>query len=383
MEFTNIYSLFGAQVAKYRGLPAFNSREGEVWRSQTWNDFEVQVNAAACGLLAKGLTKGSSVAILAGNVPEWSIIDIAAIAAGGVGVGIYPTSSREQCEYIINHSDAQFVFVDTAAQLGKLSGLELPKVKEIFVLRHGTLATAHVSAFDDLLELGRSKIEELMPVVNQLETSAKLDDIAIMVYTSGTTGEPKGAMLSHRYILNSVESLRQSVPIFDSDIAFSYLPGCHVAERISGIYNRVYNGTPAYFVDDLSKLYQYMLEVRPTVFASLPRFFEKIHASIVAKHGENVTHEIVNEAFGGRMRLLTSGGGSASERDRPILRGRRPAHPAGVRPDRKYLRCIQHRRRAQVRHGRQVDAEVRSEDRRGRRDPGKEPNDVLGILQGS
>jgi long-chain acyl-CoA synthetase len=115
-------------------------------------------------------------------------------------------------------------------------------------------------------------------------------------------------MLSHRYILNSVESLRQSVPIFDTDIAFSYLPGCHVAERISGIYNRLYNGTPAYFVDDLTMLYQYMLEVKPTVFASLPRFFEKIHASIVARHGDAVTPEVVNEAFGGRMRLLTSGG---------------------------------------------------------------------------
>jgi long-chain acyl-CoA synthetase len=130
-----------------------------------------------------------------------------------------------------------------------------------------------------------------------------------MVYTSGTTGEPKGAMLSHRYILNSVESLRQSVPIFDSDVAFSYLPGCHVAERISGIYNRLYNGAAAYFVDDLSRLYAYMLEVKPTVFASLPRFFEKIHASIVAKHGSaKIDPQIVKDAFGGRIRLLTSGG---------------------------------------------------------------------------
>ncbi len=308
MEFSNIYSLFRAQAAKYRDLPVFYSRESGGWSSQTWNDFEEQVLNAACALLAKGLTKGSSVAILAGNIPEWSIIDIAAIAAGGVGVGIYPTSSPEQCEYIIHHSDAEFVFVDTAVQLAKLSGRELPKVKEIFVVQQGTPPTGRVSAFADFVDLGRRNRDELMPTVETLGTTAPLDDIAIMVYTSGTTGEPKGAMLSHRYILNSVESLRQSVPIFDTDIAFSYLPGCHVAERISGIYNRLYNGTPAYFVDDLTRLYQYMLEVKPTVFASLPRFFEKIHASIVARHGGSVTPEIVNEAFGGRMRLLTSGG---------------------------------------------------------------------------
>jgi len=308
MEFSNIYALFRSQAAKYRDLPVFYSREGDGWRSQTWSDFEEQVLNVACGLLAKGLTKGGSVAILAGNIPEWSIVDIAAIATGGVGVGIYPTSSPAQCEYIIKHSDAEFVFVDTEAQLGKLSGLDLPKIKEIFVLQQGTLATARVSAFGELITLGGEKRDELMPVVDRLGSNATLDDIAIMVYTSGTTGEPKGAMLSHRYILNSVESLRQSVPIFDTDIAFSYLPGCHVAERISGIYNRLYNGTPAYFVDDLTKLHQYMLEVKPTVFASLPRFFEKIHTSIVAKHADAVTAEIVNEAFGGRMRLLTSGG---------------------------------------------------------------------------
>src|SRR6185295_15248482 len=106
-----------------------------------------------------------------------------------------------------------------------------------------------------------------------------------------------------------VESLRQSVPIFDTDVTLSYLPGCHVAERISGIYNRLYNGTSAYFIDDLSRLYEYMLDAQPTVFASLPRFFEKIHASIVAKHGsDDLDPQIVKDAFGGRIRLLTSGG---------------------------------------------------------------------------
>lgn len=331
MEFSNIYSLFRAQAAKYRDLPVFYTREGDGWRSQTWHEFEEQVLNAACGLLAKGLTKGSSIAILAGNIPEWSIIDIASIAAGGVGVGIYPTSSREQCGYIANHSEAEFIFVDTLEQLAKIADIDspLPKLKEIVCIEPPDESTTElvrteglsvlgiksvrteeipVTAYGDLLALGRQKRDELMPEIDQMGMSATLDDIAIMVYTSGTTGEPKGAMLSHRYILNSVESLRQSVPIFDTDIAFSYLPGCHVAERVSGIYNRLYNGTPAYFVDDLTMLYRYMLEVKPTVFASLPRFFEKIHSSIVARHGDAVTPEVVNEAFGGRMRLLTSGG---------------------------------------------------------------------------
>ncbi|MFN3330116.1 MAG: AMP-dependent synthetase/ligase, partial [Pyrinomonadaceae bacterium] len=241
------------------------------------------------------------------NIPEWTIVDVATIAAGGIGVGIYPTSSPEQVGYIINHSDAEFAFVDKPEQLAKILQNTCPKLKKIITLEPCE-ANKKVISFDEFLRFGRENRQKFLPIVEERGFGADSEDIAIMVYTSGTTGNPKGAMLSHRYILNSVESLRQSVPIFHDDVTLSYLPGCHVAERISGIYNRLSSGTPAHFVDDLSKLYDYMLEVKPTVFASLPRFFEKIYAMIVAKHGKNVDAEIVKSAFGGRIRLLTSGG---------------------------------------------------------------------------
>lgn len=301
MQFQNIYSLFRSQTARYGDAPVFFTRNENGWDSQTWAELDDNVHDLACAFLVKGLTKGASVAILAGNIPEWTICDIAAIAAGGVGVGIYPTSSAEQCEYVINHSDAEFVIVDTVAQLHKLKSVGLPQVKQIVCIEDG--------GFRELLNVGRSNRAEFIPQIEAEPNQASSDDTAIMVYTSGTTGQPKGAMLSHRYILNSVESLRRSVAIFETDVAISYLPGCHVAERISGIYNRLYNGTPAYFIDDLSKLYEYMLEIKPTVFASLPRFFEKIHAQVVGERGaDNVAPQDVKDAFGGKVRLLTSGG---------------------------------------------------------------------------
>ena len=311
MQYENVYSLFRSQCAKYGDVPVFYTKSDNGWHSRTWREFGTAVHELASAFIEKGLTRGASVAILAGNIPEWAIADIAAIAAGGVGVGIYPTSSAEQCKYIIDHSDAEFVIVDTEAQLEKLTGLELKKVKEIILVQGSPSGDSRVTALKDALDLGREKLAANLPVIEALARGIKLDDIAIMVYTSGTTGDPKGAMLSHRYILNSVESLRQSIPIFDFDVAFSYLPGCHVAERISGIYNRLYNGTPAYFVDDLSRLYEYMLEVRPTVFASLPRFFEKIHASLMSDSettANGFDPQKVKDAFGGRIRLLTSGG---------------------------------------------------------------------------
>lgn len=309
MNYRNLYQLFREQTDRYRGENVFFTRSGEGWRPHTWDEFGDSVLDFACALADRGLASGASVAILAGNTPEWTIADLGSIVAGGVGVGIYPTSSPEQCAFIIEHSDAEFVVV-SAALAAKISALPMPKVRAVITVGGDAVPTAvaETVTWADFLASGRAARASKLSGVESEAANAGPDATAIMVYTSGTTGNPKGAMLSHRYILNSVESLRRSVPIFHEDVSFSYLPGCHVAERISGIYNRLYNGTPAYFVDDLSRLYDYMLEVRPTVFASLPRFFEKIHASVVSRFGADAPAEALRDAFGGRIRLLTSGG---------------------------------------------------------------------------
>jgi long-chain acyl-CoA synthetase len=287
MNYPNIYSLFIDRVQTYRdsAQSVFYVRRDEKWQGISWARFDQETHEFATALLSLGLKKSNSVAILMGNVPEWPIVDIGTIAAGGVGVGLYPTSSAEQCQYIIDHSDAEFLVVDTRAQLEKVLRVRhaLPKLRVIVVLDESAASESdQVISYQELIGRGRKDRDRFSELLNERAETARAEDVAIMVYTSGTTGPPKGACLSHRYIINSVESMRQIVPIFDTDVAFSYLPYCHVAERISGLYNRLYAGASAYFVDDLSRLGQYMLEVKPTVFASLPRFFEKIHARIVA-----------------------------------------------------------------------------------------------------
>jgi len=289
MQYPNIYSLFAERVQKYRSNVSprnvFYFRSDDQWKGISWDRFDEEARNFANALLSMGLPAGTSVAILMGNVPEWPISDLGTIMAGGVGVGLYPSSSAEQVEYIVNHSGAEFLLVDTAVQLEKVMSLRnrLPKLKTIIVLEERLAGILDgVISYRDFINRGREEREHFDSLLRQRSEEAQADDIAIMVYTSGTTGPPKGACLSHRYILNSVESLRQTIPLFDTDVSFSYLPFCHVAERISGLYNRLYSGASAYFVDDLARLGEYMLEVKPTVFASLPRFFEKIHARIVA-----------------------------------------------------------------------------------------------------
>ncbi|MET0645276.1 MAG: long-chain fatty acid--CoA ligase [Pyrinomonadaceae bacterium] len=285
MKYPNIYALFRERVAEYAGRDVFYVRHDGAWRGSSWEKFGADAHALASGLLASGLGRGAAVCVLMGNVPEWPVCDLGIIAAGGVSCGLYPTSSAEQCRYIIEHSDAEFVFTDTAAQLEKVLSVRegLTKVKQFVVLdAEAARGREGVLSFEEFLRFGEERREETAAALRERAEGARADDTAIMVYTSGTTGLPKGACLSHRYVINSVESLRGVVPIHDTDAAFSYLPFCHVAERISGLYNRLYAGAPVYFVDDLMKLGQYMTEVRPTVFASLPRFFEKIHARVLA-----------------------------------------------------------------------------------------------------
>lgn len=312
MNYPTVYSLFADRIKKYtdgdRPGDVFYFRSGDRWQGISWRRFEQEAFDFATALLSLDLKRGGSVCILMGNVPEWPISDIGTIMAGGVGVGLYPTSSAEQIAYIINHSDAEFVLVDSREQLEKIRSIRarLTKVRHIVALELDApfdLASRDEISYRDFIRRGQAERSRLALLLQERAESAKPDDVAIMVYTSGTTGHPKGACLSHRYIINSVESLRQTIPIYDTDVSFSYLPFCHVAERISGLYNRLYAGASAYFVDDLARLGEYMLEVRPTVFASLPRFFEKIHAQAVLDGATRI-----KDYFGGRIRLATSGG---------------------------------------------------------------------------
>lgn len=285
MKYQNLYTLFCERVSQYTEKNIFYTREENHWQAISWNSFAYQVESFSSALLSLGLTKNHSVCILMGTLPEWPISDLGTIFAGGVSVGLYPTSSAEQCKYIINHSDAEYIVVDTKTQLNKILQIknEIPKIKKIIALDKNLVGESEeIISYQDFLQLGNNNLSSTKSSFQEIAKQAKPEDVAIMVYTSGTTGLPKGACLSHKYIINSVESLLETVPVYDTDRSFSYLPYCHVAERITGFYNRLYAGAPAYFVKDINKLWDYMLEVKPTVFGSLPRFFEKIHSKIIS-----------------------------------------------------------------------------------------------------
>src|SRR4030095_878423 len=216
MRYRNIQSLFAERVDRFRTKPdrpardVFYYRRDERWVGISWDVFAEETTDFATALLSLGLTQNASVCILMGNVPQWPVVDIGTITAGGVGVGLYPTSSAEQCEHIINHSDAEFVIVDSREQLQKGTSVRgrLSKLRRVIVLDEICDSPENIS-YSGFLQRGRRDRERFAEELRLRAARETRADVAIMVYTSGTTGSAKGARLTHRYIINSVESLRQ------------------------------------------------------------------------------------------------------------------------------------------------------------------------------
>src|SRR4026209_1163195 len=172
MKYQNIYSLFIDRVRTYRdsAASAFYVRRNEKWEGISRARFDQEAHDFAMALLSLGVKKGGSVAILMGNVPEWPIVDIGTIAAGGVGVGLYPTSSAEQCQYIINHSDAEFLVVDTRAQLEKVLRVRqaLPKLRLIIVVEESAANESdHIISYQELIRRGQEERDSFSELLEE------------------------------------------------------------------------------------------------------------------------------------------------------------------------------------------------------------------------
>ena len=280
----NVPELFFKQVDRLRDRVALRHKDYGIWHRISWKEYGQKVEEVAAGLIASGLSKGEYVAILGDNRPEWLICHIATMTAGGATCGIYPTSAPEQIFYVVNHSEAKILFVENEEQVDKILQI-LPQLdlKEVVVWDpKGLWGFSHpkILFYDQFLEKGKANLQADPECVKEKMKAIDPEETAMIIYTSGTTGPPKGAMISHRNIMTLTRSFLEANPTYETDEVLSYLPLAHIYENLISLFQAVWSGGTVNFVEHIDTLGQNLREVSPTIFASVPRIWEKFASMI-------------------------------------------------------------------------------------------------------
>jgi long-chain acyl-CoA synthetase len=276
--------LFFRRVESKKDRVALRRKDVGIWNRITWAEYGNMVRDVAAGLLALGVGRGDRVSILGDNRPEWLYCHLAAMTVGGVTCGVYPTSAADQIAYVVGHSESKLLFVENEEQVDKVLQIidDLPVNQVVVWDPKGLWGFSHerIMFFDQFLQLGREYLKNHPESVTERLKAINPDDIAMIIYTSGTTGRPKGAMISHQNILKITEGFTTACPTYEADEVVSYLPLAHIYENLMSLFQSIWAGGTVNFVESLDTLAQNLREVSPTLFASVPRIWEKFASMI-------------------------------------------------------------------------------------------------------
>ncbi len=285
MAYTHYSQIFRDNVNKYGDRVALRAKTGGLWREITWRSFGQQVSAVAKALVEEGIGVQETIGIFSQNLPECHIADIAALNIRAIPVYIYPTSTAKQAEYLINDAEIKVVFVGDTEQYKKIMEL-LPRnkfIKRVVVFKkQESIGNPQVAlSFSEFLDKGRGLDNDAL--VQDRLIRADGEDLIRIIYTSGTTGEPKGVMLTHETVMHCMWAHDQRlIDPNENDVNLSFLPLSHVFEGMFSYY-ALYRGMVNNYLEEPSKIVDFIQEVRPTIMCAVPRFYEKIHAAIFNK----------------------------------------------------------------------------------------------------
>jgi long-chain acyl-CoA synthetase len=264
---------------------AMREKDFGIWQCYSWNDYREHALAIANGLLSLGLQRGDVVSIQSEDCKEWLFTDIGGLLAGGVVNGVYPTYQAGQVQHTLTDSNCRFLFVEDEEQLDKFLEIEnkLPNVERVFVFdMKGLRGFEHdkVTSVDSLYAAGRVYGEKYPERIDRIVEDGQAEDLAILIYTSGTTGMPKGSMISQRYIMFQINLAPDTVRQTSEDEVLTYLPLCHVAERIFSGWIPVATGATINFAESPETVAQNLVELSPTYMFAVPRVLEKFYSRI-------------------------------------------------------------------------------------------------------
>jgi long-chain acyl-CoA synthetase len=275
-----LFDFFDNQKDYFSNDKAINFKQNGQWKYYSSKDLKTESDNYALGFLAEGIQPGDKIAIISGNRPEWNFCDGGIQKVGAINVPIYPTSSLSDFKYILNDSEVKIVIVSDITLYEKIKSIqsEVPSLLGIY-------------AFDRLLDIPHvsqliSKGDQAnLSQIEDIKSKIKASDLATIIYTSGTTGSPKGVMLSHRNITFNVERAKEFIPINSSQKVLSFLPLCHIFERVA-TYFYISIGVSLYYAESIDALKENIIDVKPHFFTCVPRLLEKIHSGMLAKAGE-------------------------------------------------------------------------------------------------
>jgi len=291
---TTFPRLLVKNAARYKDRTAMREKYKGIWQEISWETYLSKVKFFALGLSSLGLNDNDQASILGENCPEWLFSDLAIQALGCISVGIYPSNSPDQVKYILDHSKSKIVIVKDQEQADKVLSIKdsLPDLNKIIVidirgLRH--YDDPHLLSWQEIEERGRLADRNAPHAFNNLVEKTKSDHVAFLVYTSGTTGPPKGAMITHRNAVHMIaKGLQPILKFTDKDTILSYLPLCHILERNLSMAMPLVFGYTINFAESIDTVQENIREISPTFFAAVPRILEKIHSTVKIKL-ENTT----------------------------------------------------------------------------------------------
>jgi long-chain acyl-CoA synthetase len=313
---------------------AMRDKDFGIWQERTWSQLWEEIVVAAHGLLALGVEKGDVVSIHSEDRPEWVIFDLAAVALRAMSTGLYPTNPTAEVRYLVNDSGARIHLAEDQEQVDKIvdeARDAFPNVTTIIYIEPRGLRSYdddRLMFWDDFMDLGRAHRDEHPGTVAATMADAEAGDIVTLVYTSGTTGPPKGAMLTNENATYAIDNIihaegrtTDGKPPGPYDLIVTYLPLGHVAERIMSTWTMCSSGAVLNFAESIETVQMNLQEVQPTLFFAVPRIWEKIHATILIKLNDATPLKRLFNAIGlrlaryiGRSRVKHNGDYTAAAR---------------------------------------------------------------------
>ena len=266
-------------------------KEYGIWLSYSWSDYLEHARLIGHGLVALGLKRGEAISILSEDNKEWVYTDLAVQCVGGISSGIYTTDSASQLAYLVNDSDSRFLFVENDEQLDKFLSVreEMPGLTKVIVFDREGLHDYHddhVIFIEELYDIGRVHHKKHPELFEQEIAKSTPEDISILVYTSGTTGPPKGAMISNRNIMYSISVGAYTLPALATDEQVCFLPLCHILERFISVLSPIASKSTVNFAESPETVFDNVREVSPHIFTAVPRVWEKIYSRISIMVGD-------------------------------------------------------------------------------------------------